>query len=195
MSGANAHVRLIDENGERVMEEHAAVTDVGEGDLAVAYWAQHFNDAATVVRVLDSDQIPILQLRAHLANRKRPLYVWLVTPKRPEDLEYHGYTPMPFEDFTLVDVLCLNEEVTASGLRVEEFVFKSSVRRTSWTKSYPTSACNRRSRRSKKTLREPYASRRPPRSATRKPSRKVSGAPRCTLSGRGRRYGRTETSS
>lgn len=130
ISGANAHVRLIDDEGERVMDEHTAVADVGEGDLAVAYWAQHFNEAATVVRVLDSDQIPILQLRAHLANRKHPLYVWLVTPKRPEDLEYHGYTPMPFEDHTLVNVLGLNDEVRASGLRVEEFCFQVICQKT-----------------------------------------------------------------
>lgn len=130
LSGASAHVRIVDGDGERVMEDHAAVASVGEGDLAVAYWVQHFNDAATVVRVLDSDQIPILQLRAYLANRKQPLFVWLVTPKRPEDLEYHGYTPMPFEDHTLVDVLELNREVERAGLRVEEFCFQVICQKT-----------------------------------------------------------------
>lgn len=130
LSGASAHVRIVDRGGERVMEDHAAVASVGEGDLAVAYWAQHFNDAPTVVRVLDSDQVPILQLRAYLANRKQPLYVWLVTPKRPENLEYHGYTPMPFEDHTLIDVLELNRDVERAGLRVEEFCFQVICQKT-----------------------------------------------------------------
>lgn len=130
VSGAHENVHRIDCDGTHVCPEHAPVTNVGEGDLAVAYWVQHFHDRSTVVRVLDSDQIPILQLRAHLAQREKPLFIWLVTPRRNEDLEYHGYITMPFEGHTLIDVIKLNGEVRAAGLRVEEFCFHIICQKT-----------------------------------------------------------------
>ena len=130
VSGALNDVLRVNARGASPWTEHQAVTEVGEGDLAVAYWAQQFHDQPTVVRVLDSDQIPILQLRAHLADRVTPLYVWLVTPKKSEDLNYHGYLMMPHEEHTLVDINDLNREIVTSGLRVEEFCYQIICKKT-----------------------------------------------------------------
>jgi hypothetical protein len=130
ISGTSNEVRRVDAAGTAVATEHAAAALIGEGDLAVAYWAQQFHARSTVVRVLDSDEIPILQLRAHIAKRSSPLFIWLVTPKRDESMTYHGYDAMPFEGFTCVDVLKLNAEVRRAGLRVEEFCFQIICQKT-----------------------------------------------------------------
>jgi hypothetical protein len=131
VSGLAGRVDRADDSGIVHTDNHAAVTRVGEGDLAVAYWAQQYHDRATIVRVLDSDQIPILQMRAHIARRRAPLFIWLVTPrKQGVDLPYHGYTSMPFEAHTLVDVPALNQAVTRAGLRVEEFCFQVICQKT-----------------------------------------------------------------
>ena len=126
---ANVVIRC-DSAGAGVSEEHAAVTLIGEGDLAVAYWAQQFFDRPTIARVLDSDQIPILQMRASIGARRAPLYIWLVSPKRDQDQPEHEYSAMPSEAFTLVDVLALNAAVVAAGLRVEEFCYQIICQKT-----------------------------------------------------------------
>lgn len=130
VSGVNDHVTRVDHDGVTTRPEHAAAAGIGEGDLAVAYWVQAFHDEPTIVRVLDSDQIPILQLRAHIADRRRPLFIWLVNPRRDDQLPYHGYDTMPYEGHTLVDVLKLNAEITKANVRVEEFCFHVICQKT-----------------------------------------------------------------
>ena len=149
VSGVGGEVVRADANGSKVWEEHAPVAEVGEGDLAVAYWVNHYADRSVVARVLDTDQIPILMLRAKLSRRVAPLHVWLVTPNsskssknstRTEDAGTggtgpgasddgrddwrHGYECVPPERHTLVDVLGLNAEMEkTTRASVEEWVF------------------------------------------------------------------------
>jgi len=130
VSGVADRVTRVDHTGPTLCDDHTAVVGIGEGDLAVAYWAQIFHEESTIVRVLDSDQIPILQLRAHIAERKCPLLIWLVTPRKDAAMAYHGYTTMPYEGHTLVDVLALNSQVTRAGMRVEEFCFHIICQKT-----------------------------------------------------------------
>lgn len=130
VSGVGTAVSRVDETGTNRTEEHAAAAAIGEGDLAVAYWTQHFHERSVIVRVLDSDQIPILQLRANIARRREPLFIWLVSPKRDDALPYHGYASMPHEAHTLVDVLALNLQVAKAGVRVEEFCFQLICQKT-----------------------------------------------------------------
>jgi hypothetical protein len=103
--------------------KHAAAALIGEGDLSVAYWAQQFHDRTVIARVLDSDQIPILMLRAHIARRSQKLYVWLVGPRRDETLKFHGYEGLPYEKHTLIDIISLNQEIGNCGIALEEYVY------------------------------------------------------------------------
>lgn len=130
VSGVGDRVTRVDHDGVTTRSEHAAAAGIGEGDLAVAYWVQAFHDEPTIVRVLDSDQIPILQLRAQIADRRRPLFIWLVNPRRDDQLPYHGYGIMPYEGHTLVNVLALNAEITKANVRVEEFCFHVICQKT-----------------------------------------------------------------
>lgn len=127
VSGVGGKVIRADANGSRVWEEHAPVAEVGEGDLAVAYWVNHYADRSVVARVLDTDQIPILMLRAKLSRRLAPLHVWLASPRSKDESEEsrrHGYECVPPEGHTLVDVLRLNDEIERSTrASVEEWVF------------------------------------------------------------------------
>ncbi len=50
---------------------------LGEADVAVAHWVRMYPRRTVVVRVLDSDHIPISLLTAHSTRRRSPLYVWL----------------------------------------------------------------------------------------------------------------------
>lgn len=146
VSGVGGEVVRADANGSNPWTEHASVADVGEGDLAVAYWVNHFSDRSVVARVLDTDQIPILMLRAKLSRRDAPLHVWLVSPRATQttqttqartkcvpgsvdvdetsDPRLHGYECIPPEGHTLVDVLRLNDEMErTTRASVEEWVF------------------------------------------------------------------------
>lgn len=149
VSGVGGEVVRADANGSRAWNEHAPVAEVGEGDLAVAYWVNHFSNRSVVARVLDTDQIPILMLRAKLSRRVAPLHVWLVSPRSPptsgtsgtsgtsrwaeggiggndqeDDPRRHGYECIPPEGHTLVDVLRLNGEIErTTRASVEEWVF------------------------------------------------------------------------
>ena len=127
VSGVGGEVIRADVDGWKVWKEHAPVAEVGEGDLAVAYWVNHYADRSVVARVLDTDQIPILMLRAKLSRREVPLHVWLVSPrtkKETEEERNHGYECIPPEGHTLVDVLRLNDEIERSTrASVEEWVF------------------------------------------------------------------------
>jgi len=62
--GTGDSIKKVSFLGCRDMPEHNAACQIGEGDLSVAYWVQQFHDSNVVVRVLDSDQVPILMLRA-----------------------------------------------------------------------------------------------------------------------------------
>ena len=134
VSGVGGKVVRADANGSKVWKKHAPVAEVGEGDLAVAYWVNHYSDRSVVARVLDTDQIPILMLRAKLSRRDAPLHVWLVTPNSKsstttrandeDDDRLHGYESIPPERHTLVDVLRLNAEMErTTRASVEEWVF------------------------------------------------------------------------
>ncbi len=134
VSGVRNEVVRARAGGVETCPEHAAVAAVGEGDLAVAYWAQHYSTRTVVARVLDSDQIPILMLRANLSERRSPLYVWLVSPKRPGEGEgQHGYRGFPPERHTLVDVLGLNAEIRKTNAPVEEWVYWIIAQKTDFT--------------------------------------------------------------
>jgi hypothetical protein len=130
VSGLADVVLRFDDSGSSPSKEYSAAAFIGEGDLAVAYWAQQFHNRPTIVRVLDSDQIPILQLRASIGTRRAPLFVWLVSPKRDPEAPPHGYGGMPSEGFTLVDVLVLNAAVVEAGMRVEEFCYQIICQKT-----------------------------------------------------------------
>jgi hypothetical protein len=130
VSGLADVVLRIDSSGSAPSKEYSAAASIGEGDLAVAYWAQQFHNRPTIARVLDSDQIPILQLRASIGARRAPLFVWLVSPKRDPEIPPHGYGGMPPEGYTLVDVLALNAAVVEAGMRVEEFCYQVICQKT-----------------------------------------------------------------
>lgn len=136
VSGVGGKVIRANADGTKVWEEHAPVAEVGEGDLAVAYWVNHYADRSVVARVLDTDQIPILMLRAKLSRRVAPLHVWLVSPRSSSsssstsskndeiDDRRHGYECIPPEGHTLVDVTRLNDEIErTTRASVEEWVF------------------------------------------------------------------------
>jgi len=123
ISGVGETVKKIGVEGYVDCPEHVPATFIGEGDIAVAYWVQQFHDSAVIVRVLDTDQIPILMIRAHIANRTAPLFIWLVTPRKQDEIPLHGYSSLPQEGHTLVNVLSLNAEIREVGTRIEEFVY------------------------------------------------------------------------
>lgn len=66
----------VDGRGE-VTRERLPALRVGEADVAVAHWVRQYPRRTVVVRVLDSDHIPIALLTAHATRRSSPLYVWL----------------------------------------------------------------------------------------------------------------------
>jgi hypothetical protein len=109
--------------------EHSIARDIGEGDLAVAYWAAQYADKTVVARVLDSDQIPILMLCARTARRTRGLYVWLVSPGRDESSP-ENYRFLPVEKRTVIDVLGMNRALKNEGVSVFEFVFMIICQKT-----------------------------------------------------------------
>ena len=55
--GAGKAIKKISKAGMHDMPEHAAATQIGEGDMSVAYWVQQFPEDIIVVRVLDSDEV------------------------------------------------------------------------------------------------------------------------------------------
>ena len=128
VSGLDGVVRRATSgSGPEICAEHEAVASVGEGDLAVSYWSEVFKDKRTIVRVLDSDQVPILQLRAHLGGRQEKLFVWLVSPGPREE---HEYAMMPAEARTVINILDLNRAVQKTGLQVPEFCFHVICQKT-----------------------------------------------------------------
>ena len=128
VSGLNGVVKHVVPGTEpKICDEHDAVASVGEGDLAVSYWSEFFKDRKTIVRVLDSDQVPILQLRAHLGGRKEKLFVWLVSPGPREE---HEYAMMPTESRTVINILDLNDAIQKTGLQVPEFCFHVICQKT-----------------------------------------------------------------
>jgi hypothetical protein len=55
--GAGKTIQKISETGMHDMPEHAGATEIGEGDMSVAYWSEYFASESIVVRVLDSDEV------------------------------------------------------------------------------------------------------------------------------------------
>ena len=108
--GAGEAIKKISSAGFHDMPEHAGACQIGEGDLSVAYWVNQFPQDNVIVRVLDSDQVPILMLRVHFGGRSAPLYVWLVSAKN-DGLPQKEYAYLPHEGHTLIDVLGLNKAV------------------------------------------------------------------------------------
>ena len=137
--GTGDAIKKISFSGCRDMPEHAGACKIGEGDLSVAYWAHHFHASNVVARVLDSDQVPILMLRAHLTEWNDPdapsgeLYVWLVNPKNNPDVATGNYPYMPREQHTLIDILALNAAVQKRGTDIAEYVLWIIAQKTDFT--------------------------------------------------------------
>jgi hypothetical protein len=55
--GAGKTIKNISSAGLNDMPEHAKACQIGEGDMAVAYWSEYFASESIVVRVLDSDEV------------------------------------------------------------------------------------------------------------------------------------------
>ena len=121
--------RAIGDEEARPSEEHAAAGDIGEGDLGVAYWAGRYCHKTVVARVLDSDQIPILMLRAITRRRTKKIFCWLVSPGR-EEATPESYAFLPPERRTVFDVSALNASLAKDGVRVFDFVFSIICQKT-----------------------------------------------------------------
>jgi hypothetical protein len=128
--GAGKTIKKISSAGLNDMPEHAGATQIGEGDMAVAYWVHQFPQDNVVVRVLDSDEIPILMLRAQLGQRTAPLYVWLVSAGKIEGPPTKQYPFLPCEHHTLIDILALNAAVKKSGTDIPLFIYYIIAQKT-----------------------------------------------------------------
>lgn len=62
-------------------------------------------------------------MRAHLAKRTAPLYIWLVSAGKPTEGKIFECPLLPCESHTLIDVLALNEAVEKNSMNIPTYVF------------------------------------------------------------------------
>ena len=105
---------------------------VGEADLTVSSFATYYSNRTTVVRVLDSDELPILLLSMQRKKRVKPLYVWLTNGKKEyEQQEVIGEFDLAVENKTIFHLTRMKETCPCA---VDLFVFFVIIQRSDFVR-------------------------------------------------------------
>jgi hypothetical protein len=105
---------------------------VGEADLTVSSFATYYSNRTTVVRVLDSDELPILLLSMQRTKRVKPLYVWLTNGKKEyEQQEIIDEFDLAVENKTIFHMTIMKDTCPCA---VELFVFFVIIQRSDFVR-------------------------------------------------------------